>query len=626
MKKTLIKQRGLLIILVMLILKVIFTISSGYDSVYVIDENQQGYATYINQFKGKLTFAKQKEIDNEYYAVNHATSELEELSRRFIKGEIDKKKYEELSRKNYEGEKNREVFNLVYNQYIYAKEEPTKRYIMDIRGWSSLLSHTSIDFFLIMCLILVFTPLFCYEFESGMNVLLLSSKKGKYKATIYKLIGAFAISVFLTILFSSLEYLCIDRMVGLQNGNYPLKSLEFFKSSEYNISLNQAFLITILNRTLGSLMLALIISIVGILSKKTIITLFTSSVLVFLPYILFSDKSLLYYLPLPSGLLSGTGYLWGTSYMADFGDRGTIIEVVKFQRIDKNIYPFLLLGYFIEVALLFLYCIKRFSGYRLKSKQLDIKQLGIIKLICVFCICSVTLTGCNMTQNVQDNFTYNYEGEQTSLETNGYAISLDIEHGIISSKNLKTGEDIVLTRDPFRKDCKINAIFVRDSWCYYLEGVKGLEGIRIYGIDMKDFSEKLIYNSVKENNENLLGIISGLTETNNELSTVNEIVNCFFLNNEYIYYKRHSTLTRIDRKTGNQTVIAKGIDRGVSCSYYNGDVYFLDNQHRLNIYKEKDKLVHPINSVYTYRFEIIGDKLIFNSLLDNNTIHYYRID
>lgn len=621
LKKVLIKQRGFLIILIMIILKVIFTISSGYDSLYIIDQNQQGYASYIEQYKGKLTLAKQKEIETEYYAVIHATSELEELSRRFIKGEIDKKKYEELSRKNYEREKNREVFDVVYNQYIYVNEEPNKRYIMDTRGWSSLLSHTSIDFFLILCMILVFTPLFCYEFESGMDVLLLSSKKGKYKATIYKLLGAFALGVLLTILFSFLEYICIDRMVGLQNGDYPLKSLDFFKSSEYDISLNQAFLITIMNRTLGSLILALMISIIGILSKKTIITLFTSSVLAFLPYILFSEKSLLYYLPLPSGLLSGTGYLWGTSYLSDFGDKGTIVQVVKFQMIDKDIYPFLLLGYFIEVALLFLYCIKRFSRYSLKSKQ-----FGIIKLICILGICSVTLAGCNMTQNEKDNFTDNYEGEQTYGETNGYAISLDIEHGIISSKNIKTGENVILTRDPFRKDCKINAIFVRDGWCYYLEVVKGLEGIRIYGIDMKDFSEKLIYNSVKENNKNFLSIISNQTEKNAKILTVNKLVNCFFLNNEFIYYKRHSTLTRIDRKTGNQTVIAKGIDRGLSCSYYNGDIYFLDNQHRLNIYKEKDKIVYPVNSVYTYKFEIIGDKLIYNSLLDNNTVHYYRID
>ncbi len=620
-KKTLFKQKGLILIILMLGLKFFFTISAGYDSQYAIDLNPKGYAYCLGLFKGGLTDEKQRKIEAEYSAVIHATEHLEELSRQLQSGIISKSQYKDLSVLDFEREKNREVFEIVYKQYIYAREAPTERYIMDTRGWNSLLGHTSVDIFLILCLILVLTPLFCNEYESGMEALILSSKRGKYGTALYKLLSGLILGVFLAVLFSFADYTCINGMVGLKNGDYPLKSLEFFKESQYDISLRQALLMMGLNRVLGAALLVMLIAVAGILFKRTVVTLFACSVLVFIPYVLFQGTSILYYLPLPSGLLSGTGYLWGTSYTAGYSHSGTIQQMVKFQRVDKGIYPILLAGYVTETAILFLYGIKRFSGYSLRRRA----GVHLYKMLCILFAALVLMTGCSEKGRSQDSYTCNYEGQQNYGETEDYSISLDVESGNIFAEKDKSGEKVLLTRDPLKKERKILNIFVRDGWCYYLEIERGLEGIRIYGIDLQDFSENLVYNSVKENTEDFFGAFSRKDRIENITQEIYKPVNCFFLNSNYIYYKRHSTLVRIDRSKGSETVLANGIDRGLSCSYYNGDVYFLDNQHRLNVYKEKERLVQPIDSVYTLKFEITDGKLIYKDLLDGNRTCYYDL-
>jgi len=94
---------------------------------------------------------------------------------------------------------------------------------------------------------------------------------------------------------------------------------------------------------------------------------------------------------------------------------------------------------------------------------------------------------------------------------------LDPEKNIITAENLDKGEQIVLPKDPFRQDIyetedrslkrgyRIRSIFVRDGWCYYLKEILQTDGFQIYGIDLKDFKEELIYNGIQENDKNFFG-------------------------------------------------------------------------------------------------------------------------
>ena len=625
-KKIFIKQRGIWIIFIMVLLKVILTVSNGYDSHYIINQNPDGYSFYINQYKGKLTEKKEQEIKSEYYAVGHATGKLEELSNQWQEGKIDQIQYNSLSRKYYERQKNRAVFNVVYNQYYYAKEAPNLRYIIDGRGWNTLLSYDNPDFLLLLCLIFILTPLFCNEYESGMNALLLSSRNGKYKTGIYKLSAGIILAVGITALFSFIEFICINNLVGLNDGRFPLQSLEFFQNSDYYISMNQAFIIVVLFRILGAMLLAACISILGTFSRKSIITLFLGSVLMFLPYIFLKGNSLLYYLPLPSGLLSGVGYLWGTSYISTLDQSGNAVNMIQFQKIDKAGLGFLLTGYGVETGLLLLCCLKKYSGYTLKFQNLKNRTKMICCCLGMVVVCSIVFTGC-AKEKIEDHFTVNALESIKYGETNRYSINFDISNKNITAVNKKNGEIIDLIREPFDQDNEICTIFVHEEWCYYLSRIPQIEGIRVFGIDMQNFEQKLIFNNVKENKEDFFGILYKGNAINNFSEKINTYlpIFCFFFNKEYIYYGINYQIIQINRTTGKETVVVSNILEWKPLFYHNGDIYYVDKQHRLSIFKGNDGRVHAVDSIYTDQFTIMENRIMYNDLLDNNKMYYYNI-
>ena len=625
-KKILIKQKGIWIIFIMALLKVVLTLSSGYDSHYLINRNPGGYSFYIDQYKGKLTEEKEAEIKSEYYAVGHAAGELEELSNRRREGKIDQIQYESLSRKSYERQKNSAVFNVVYNQYYYAKEAPNERYIMDGRGWNTLLSHDDPDFSLLLCLIILLTPLFCGEYESGMDALLLSSGKGKYKTGLYKLSAGIILAVSITALFSFIELACVNAMAGLKDGGFPLQSLEFFQNSHYHISMNQAFIIVVLFRILGAMLLAAWISMIGISSRKTVVTLFFGSVLVFLPYIFLKGNSLLYYLPLPSGLLSGVGYLWGSSWISTLDQSGNTVKMIQFQEIDKTVLGLLLTGYGVETGLLLFYCHKRYSGYTLKFRNLKNKTRRICGCLCMLVVCPIFFAGC-AKEEAEDHFTADGLESIKDGETKNYRIHFDRSKRNIIATDKETGEIVDLIREPFEQDTEMCALFVRGEWCYYLSRIRQVEGIRVYGIEMQNFEQKLIFNNVRENKEDFYGILSKVNTADDFIERTSTYlpVFCFFIDNESIYYGVSSQLIRINRETGKETVLALDVAEGKPLFYHHGDIYYVDKQHRLCAFKEEDGGVRPVDSIYTDQFTMNGNRIEYKDLLDHNKTRYYNI-
>ena len=142
---------------------------------------------------------------------------------------------------------------------------------MDGRGWETLLSNSLPDFLLLLTLIIVLTPLFCYEYENEMDMLLLSSSKGKYQTGVVKLAIAAILAALITLSFTVIEYVSLVWNVGMDNGTFPLQSLPFFASSSYDITLNQALFLLICIRMIGAILFAGWICFISISSKKRLL-------------------------------------------------------------------------------------------------------------------------------------------------------------------------------------------------------------------------------------------------------------------------------------------------------------------------------------------------------------------
>jgi hypothetical protein len=618
--KLLIKQKGIIVLSFFLLLKIIFTLTGSYDSDYIIDRNPEGYNKYITMYSGKLTEKKINEINIEADLVNNNILYYNELIMKLEEGELSNTEYEQLAIQCYEREGNYTVFGIVYNQFVYAQEDVNNRYIMDERGWNVLLTRGMIDFFLVLCLILILTPVFCNEYESNMETLLLTTQKGKYQIGIVKLMSASILAVGITLLFSMVDVILINRIIGLEGSQYPLQSLQYFENSIYHISIVKAYIFVVGCRVMGAVFIVALISLIGIISEKSIITLFVCSILILLPFLVYKGENILYYLPLPSGFLVGEGYLWGTSYTRAFRN-GTMESVVQFMQISKKNFSIIILINVIIVIVAMMLSIIRYSKTGYKFRKLIRRFIGSKSLLSILLV-SMLVSGCVPEEQSDEVLSASLVESVYYGETSEYVVDFDQSMQTIQAERKENGEKIELIRSPFESDMFINGIFVRDEWCYYLETDMEKEGFRIYGIDLSNFKQMLIYNSIDENTEDFYGILS--STYNEDKEDIGIRFRGFFLDDEYIYcINIFNQIIQINRNNKLEKVIsldAKGI-----IYFYDGDLYYSNSQKRLCIFKKKEGQAYYIDSIYTIEFSIEGTQIKYKDFLENDKMKCYDI-
>ena len=179
---------------------------------------------YLKKYEGKITDAKQKQIEKEYKKINSSSNEL------------------------LASEQKNKAFQVIYDQFIYEKEKGSG-YILETRGWQSILEHDSLDFSLIICIIIVMTALWGNEYETQMDRMLRSCKKGKYQTPFAKVVLGDILSVVLSAIISIHSDHIYGRSVGFPHGNYPVQSLKFFQNSSYHITLKSAVVMVFYHKT-----------------------------------------------------------------------------------------------------------------------------------------------------------------------------------------------------------------------------------------------------------------------------------------------------------------------------------------------------------------------------------------
>lgn len=222
LKKILFHHKGLLLLLIALAAYAVFCVGSGYDSSYVIDRNEDTYLTYMERWQGEITEEKAQEMEAEYAEATRSD----------------------------DGRK--AAFLTIYNQYYYAKEDPAHRFLMDERGWDTLLTHDGVNVILLLFLLALCVPVFCGEYQCGMAQILRSCRNGRGRLAGIKLGSLAALAILATALFQLVQFVVVALSVGLDGASYPLQSLSFFENSPYHISVGQAYGIVVLSRCLGA--------------------------------------------------------------------------------------------------------------------------------------------------------------------------------------------------------------------------------------------------------------------------------------------------------------------------------------------------------------------------------------
>lgn len=526
--KLFIKQKIWIFIMILLAVRMVSVCITGYDSHYMIDENEKYYNEYLKKYEGKITEAKQKQIEKEYKKINSSSNEL------------------------LASEQKNKAFQVIYDQYTYQKEKGSG-YILETRGWQSILEHDSLDFSLIICIIIVMTALWGNEYETQMDRMLRSCKKGKYQTPFAKVVLGGVLSVILSAIFQLIQIIYLAGSVGFSHGNYPIQSLEFFQHSSYHITLRSAVVMIFIIRLIGAVLLAFMTMLINIWIKRKTVSMIISMAAIILTSIIFRSSSTIYGLPLPLGPLKAAGYLWPSQFDSQYvGSK--LVKICTFKEISHGNFIAVNAMFFGEMIILGVLCVIFFSKWRIKKFHTYKKAIRIMTLC--FIASTIFATGCSKSTN-HSEVSISKEDTQEKAVWNGKKIEIDDDNNNIIYTD-ENGKKENLIRDVFPSKLKIQKIFIYGNDCYYLSENDESNGICVRKISLKNFDNTLVYDSTDENIENYFGIIQKQKKYEEYFNDA-EDTKCFFVTDGFIYWKKKYYIARVDIKSGKKKIIAEGV-------------------------------------------------------------------
>lgn len=449
-KKLFIKQFGLILTIAFIIGEMFFVNSLYPKREFTSKDTERYFYEYMNKFSGRLTLEKESGILAEQERIVDAQNEQAAIEERLLNGEYKSEEEFFSEYEKYRAVTERdEAFQMLFEQYSYAKGDPQNRYIMS--GNYAGLGTDLPDVFLLSLIIVSTAFLFLSEESSGMITFIKLSENGKRKTFSGKIA-----STLMLILFGWIFSVFSQFLVMLLQGNYcelsyPLKTIEFFKSCPYYITILQGFLAISALRLLGCLFVSALMILLSAAIRKALPVIFIPCVVCLLQQFAFNPATPAYYIP--TGFLRGVGYFCGDVLSkTDSGD-----EVKIFSRIPLSdlLILIILTLVFITVSIVVVY-----NYYTCKPKKKFFKKLfGIIAIISV---CG-TFSGCTDKQN--DKIIYNLQ-EGTFFAQNEDNFFLSRNSGIFKVSKTDDTESQLL-RDVFENDQRLNAVALYGSYIYY---------------------------------------------------------------------------------------------------------------------------------------------------------------
>ncbi len=150
----------------------------------------------------------------------------------------------------------------------YADRSVTSFYLMD--SWESLLEFNFSDLLIILLMILGVAASFTREKETGMIMLLSSSKRGGCSVLAVKCCAAVLYAIGLTIIFSLLNLTVYVAIFGFQGWNCPLYAIEAYQNTPFSGTVGQFYLLLCGMKALGFSILSLIMLLLSACFRRTL--------------------------------------------------------------------------------------------------------------------------------------------------------------------------------------------------------------------------------------------------------------------------------------------------------------------------------------------------------------------
>ena len=309
LKKTLINQKGVWILLVCLLLKLVVLNVFPEQKDSRIRLSQKQYDKYLVQLQGENTAEKSDWILTEYTNFKAIIGQGNQMREAYAAGEISKEEWESYSKAYAEAElklNSATIFAEKAEQFLAQPQDlPPAHYIYEY-GWQSVFTLQQFpDVFLLFGILLLTAQCFPAESQSGMMPVLLAARNGRWKLYRAKLGMLLGICVVAFSIFGAAEWAVFQQRGWMNDGDVPLYSITIFAKCLLNMTLLQGYVQCLWVRLFATLAFTVLMFGLSVFLRSTTESLFTGVCLLALP-MLWDGAVMLF---THSGLLRGTKLL-----------------------------------------------------------------------------------------------------------------------------------------------------------------------------------------------------------------------------------------------------------------------------------------------------------------------------
>lgn len=282
-KKILTINKGAVIILLFLLLQMY----SVFNQVNFQSTEDYYYKHYMQMLAGPLTEEKEEIILSEKFEIKEAEEKIYTLNEQRRNGEISIQEFISRQEKYSEILEKADMFNKIYEKYLYVKETPGSEFIYD-SGYEKLFGISDRDFSAenTILLLSVFSLLFCCvyssDYKNDMYRLICAAKYGTDKTRKAKIGMTVGLSVLIFLIAYIPELIYIGRFYGFDGIDSKLINIP---ALAYFGSLPIWFAVFVLYALrLGVfLMLISVISAISLKTKNNVATAITSLLIFAVP-------------------------------------------------------------------------------------------------------------------------------------------------------------------------------------------------------------------------------------------------------------------------------------------------------------------------------------------------------
>lgn len=619
-KKLMSHSRGFLIFMVFILLEVLELIFSYGQDVSETGMYRPFYEKYLACVVGSVDEETAQFFSEKDEEFSQAESLLQTIYQRYSLGELTEEAYRSQLEELEQLQASKKGYDVLYEQYLYAREKPENRYLLDTYAWDSLISKDSLDLRLLIIIMIFALLCFGRENVSEMDIIIRMSINGERKTAKEKILLVILLSLSVCILDFFIQIVYFHWGYGFNHGDYPVQSLVFYSGYDGSISLMEAAFRICLFRMVGCVLWGLTVSAAIVVLRKYATSMLVTLALILLPYYGFPKQYMKYFLPGPLGFMIGTGYYQGTVFEYNEISKQ---EIYQFIQVPVYIKVFLVLTNILLGMLFAGIILKTYTNHWKKKEKLNRAAAFLCLLCCIPC-----LVGCSDNTAIPerpdalynlDNRFY-YEGKDCLV----YVDYSAEEGSYIAVREKESGNTYPLVRDVFRGNKKISTEFYGEgNYIYYMERSydnKGRYFSKLYDtfsivrVNLDTFESQIIF---QDNANQERTSVLGLGKIGKGAIFYSDIV-AFVVRKDRIYFISSDKVSEVNILSGRRKTLF---------SYSNGNVafdgnsfFFLDHISRLCRYSLSENCEVAVYDIAAGKFWLDRDKVLYTDREQNGAL------